>query len=62
MEYPFLVYCSFFIQKEAGIGCITYGGYCEQDIELICDAWGVEAEDPYDINSLLKAAYESCEN
>lgn len=39
---------------------ITYGGCSIQDIELICDAWGVEAERPYDIDSLLSAAYASC--
>lgn len=43
-----------------GDHCITYGGCSLQDIELICDAWGVEAEDPYDIGSLLRAAYASC--
>lgn len=39
-----------------GDHCITSGGPNPEDIELICDAWGVEAENSYDIWCLLKAA------
>lgn len=40
--------------------CIICGGPNPEDIELICDAWGVEPENDYDIWYALKAAYVSC--
>lgn len=39
---------------------ITYGAASPDDIELICDAWGVEV-DSSDVADLLRAAYESLE-
>lgn len=39
-----------------GDHCITYGGPDPGDIELICDAWGVESENSFDTWCLLKAA------
>ena len=40
--------------------CITYGGASPEDIELICDAWGIEADASGDVAILLQQAYASC--
>lgn len=40
---------------------ITSGGPNPEDIELICDAWGIEeTQNNYDIAYLLEAAHASC--
>ena len=42
-----------------GDHCIACGGPNPEDIELICDAWGIEVENSYDIWCSLEAAYAS---
>ena len=40
---------------------ITYGGLFHSDIELICDAWGIDYDpDTAHFHELLEAAYASC--
>lgn len=41
--------------------CITNGGPNPEDIELICDAWGIGTDDSgYDVSDLLQKAYANC--
>lgn len=44
-----------------GDNCITYGGPDPGDIELICDAWGIEMDESGDVAVLLRQAYASCQ-
>lgn len=44
-----------------GDNCITYGGPDIGDIELICEAWGVEPDSSGDVAILLDQAYASCQ-
>lgn len=43
-----------------GDNCITYGGPDIGDIELICEAWGIEPDSSGDVAILLDQAYASC--